>query len=821
MKQILTILAILLSTTSVFSNDGILHNKKNKTITITAEKGLSIIEINYAKGCFIDKLLVKGDNKLSASGVFTGFTLGDKSFSSKDSRTLPNVKVDRSKVAITNIKIGDNQLTINENWYFELTRSGITWKISRQYPTDQTFEDLAFPKWNFKDMGVWKAGIIDNGGMVWCKYLGTANDTYGVHTGGTTYYNDKTGDGLSIQGKALDGKQIATKYSRSQQGEFTSTHLVTTQLLKQRHNLSRFVHARYDVFAPAYAEKGIAEASFHISYVNYHKTYDRGELKNINSPAVRELLNTTARYGVVDNNIVGGNGWITNWKCLHEPFFAQVALGLADTNYTRNLAATLDQERDLAMLPSGRVLSRWHNARGDEIPGTFNDSTGYYEAMWGYTIDSQTGYVINVSELFNLNGDIAWLKGHQQNIRKALEWLLQRDSNHNGVFEMMNNNISEEKCSDWLDIVWASFENAFVNAQLYDALIKWSACEAILGDDAASLKYKTIAARLKETFNKPVNEGGFWSAEKKQFVYWRDKDGSVHGDNLVTPVQFMVIATGLCDDPEKTKIVLQNIEERTVAENLFHWPLCFDSYKREEVSGGNWPFPKYENGDIFPTWGYVGVRSYVKYDKAIALKYIKNLLAQYEKDGLSSQRYLRTTQTGEGSDILSGICTGITALYSDIYGIQPRWNRLVLAPNLVPELYGTNFTYPLRSKDYKIELKEEWISAATDFYSAASRNSFGISGQKGKVIFYPGDQDTLSLSVTNTFDKQINLKTYVFYNREISFSISDIGKYNILISGLDPTTSCEVTINGFSKTYKPLKNGTVDIKNYEIKDSKD
>ena len=61
----------------------------------------------------------------------------------------------------------------------------------------------------------------------------------------------------------------------------------------------------------------------------------------------------------------------------------------------------------------------------------------------------------------------------------------------------------------------------------------------------------------------------------------------------------------------------------------------------------NWPFPKYENGDLFLSWGYLGVRSYLKYDKAIALKFIKNILEQYSKDVVSSQRYRRVTQKGQ------------------------------------------------------------------------------------------------------------------------------------------------------------------------------
>ncbi|GEP97618.1 alpha-L-rhamnosidase-related protein [Chitinophaga cymbidii] len=809
MRIVITLLTSFLYITKCFSNDlpqnGIVHDQLNKTITIVTQQGLSALVIDYSIGCYISQLLVKGKNKLSPSGVYTGFTTNGSAYTSKKTVTTPAVKINRNIVSITKINYGD----VSETWIFTLNKNDIEWQLERNYPDAYTLEDMAFPRWNFDNLSVWKGGIIDNGGMVWCKYLHTINDTYGVHTGGTTFWNDKTGEALSVQAKALNGHQIATKYSHSAEGEFTSTQIVSAQPVKQRHHLSRFVHARPDVFAPVRVEKGTAAAHFTISYVDYFKAYDRGNLQNINAAAVRELLNTTARYGVVDNNIVGGNGWITNWKCLHEPFFAQVALAVADSNYTNNLASTLNQERDQAMLPDGRVLSRWHNAPGDEIAGTFNAETGYYEAMWGYTIDSQTGYVINVSELFNLTGDVAWLNGHQNSCRKALDWLIRRDSNHNGIFEMMNNNISEAKCSDWIDIVWASFENAFVNAQMYDALVKWASCERILGNAAAAIKYETIAQRLKEAFNKPVEAGGFWSDAKKQFVYWRDNDGSVHGDNLVTPVQFMAIASGLCDDKERIQSIIQQIEERTAAENLFHWPLCFDSFKREEVSGGNWPFPRYENGDIFPTWGYIGVKSYIHYDKQLALKYINHLLDQYEKDGLSSQRYSRTTQEGLGTDILSGICTGITALYSDIYGIQPRWNRLVIAPNLAPSLYGTSFTYPLRNVDYNVWLDENSYQVVSPFYAVSFDTTFGVSGGKGMVRFYPGDQDSVCLSVAS--GKAISLSVQRFDEQEVRFAIKESGRHRISLNGFTPGAMYYLSVNGSRRKLRVSKEGSIDV----------
>ncbi|MFT3933976.1 MAG: hypothetical protein QM726_10205 [Chitinophagaceae bacterium] len=791
------------------AQQGIRLDTTKHVITITAPKEHLKIEIVYANGCYISKLFIKGKNKLSPAGVYTSFAIDSSSHTSKDLITVPRVQVQRNMVTISAIRYGDTNNGVEESWLFIRKDSSIQWKLSRKYAAAGTLKDIAFPQWHFASMSTWKAGIINNGGVVWCKYLEGVNDSYGVHTGGTIYWNDISGEALSIQTKAANGQYIATQYSHSPQGEFTSTQMVTAQPLTQQHQLSRFVHGKRDVFAPTAISKTTVSATIDIRYIDYFTAYDRGDLKKINAAAVRELLNTTARYGVVDNNIVGGNGWVTNWKCLHEPFFGQIALALADSNYTNNLAGTLDQERDQAMLPDGRVLSRWHDVTGDEIPGTYNKETGYYEAMWGYTMDSQTGYVINVSDLFNINGNRDWLKRHQNSCRKALDWLLRRDSNHNGIYEMMNSNTSEGKCSDWLDIVWASFENAFVNAQLYAGLVKWADCERVLGDAAMAEKYKAIADRLKQAFNQPVEQGGFWSATKKQFVYWRDKDGTVHGDNLVTPVQFMAIASGICDEKDKIKEVLGQIETRTADERLFHWPLCFDSFKREEVDAGNWPFPKYENGDIFPTWGYLGVQSYLHYNQALALKYIRNLLEQYQKDGLSSQRYSRKEQQGQGGDILSGICTGVTALYSDIYGVQPRWNRLVIAPNIVDDLNGTRFTYALRGHDYTIQLDTNNYHVHSGDYAVNYNKSFGTAGKKGNLQFFPGDQDSTVLAITNHSSRFISLTVHRFAGREIDFAIKEKGQYAINLKGLSTLSHYTLIINGLKKTATTSRQGEI------------
>lgn len=772
------------------------HDRAAKTVTFTLVSGNLQLEIDYSNGCKVSRLNVKGQNTLSASGAFTSIKTGHDVFTSAGASVEAKVVKRKNRLIIRDIDFGNSEMSVSETWVFSVKGEMITWEIQREYKKNGRLDDMSIPSWHFETLKTWKGGILNTGGVVWCKYFENLHDTYGVHTDGVTFWEPESGHGLRVEAASRTGGSIASSFSHSHNGEFKFNQYLTALEPAQRYNLSRFVRKKPDVFAPFDVEAGVVSLTLQLSFVDYNKVYDRGTLPGIDAVAVRELLNTTGRYGVVDRNIVGGNGWITNWKCLHEPFFAQIGMAVNDKNYTLNLASTLDQERDQATEKDGRVLARWHDVPEAEN-SNYNFKTGYYDCPWGYTIDAQPSQVINTVELFHQTGDLEWLKSHKLSCEKVLNWLIKRDSNNNGIFEMLNDNTVEKKCSDWIDVVWASFENAFVNAQMYEALNLWAECEAILGDTGKAAYYSRVAERLKVAFNKPVQYGGFWSPEKKQYIYWRDKDGSLHGDNLVTPVNFAAIAFGICDDPERIKDILNQIEDKACAENLFHWPLCFESFRAEEVHiPVNWPFPNYENGDIFPTWGYLGIRSYVKYDKHIALKYINNLLKQYNKDGLSSQRFSRTTQMGVGSDILAGSSTTITALYRDIYGIRPKWNRFGLEPNMLSGLNGTEFNYTLRDKVYKIHLNENSYKVSTPGFSLEDSDAFGVSMNGNMLLYYPGNRDAEELSVTSANSIPVDAGIPEWSDKLRSWKITSAGIYFFSVKKLKPDTSYHLSVNG-------------------------
>jgi len=119
--------------------------------------------------------------------------------------------------------------------------------------------------------------------------------------------------------------------------------------------------------------------------------------------------------------------------------------------------------------------------------------------------------------------------------------MIKRDSDGNGLFEVVQKTHKEQKGTDWFDVIWASYEVASINAYMYKALVRWSDLEKLLADEKMSERYQHLALKLKTAFNKNISDGGFWNPDKKWYVHWREKDGSVYGNNLTSVMSTMII----------------------------------------------------------------------------------------------------------------------------------------------------------------------------------------------------------------------------------------------------------------------------------------
>jgi hypothetical protein len=722
------------------------QDAERKLITLSDWQGQLVLRLNYDGRCVLDQVIVRGREVAGDSGVSTGIRAGGQWFTSKNIAT-PSVAVSKDTLTVSGIAFGQRGAEIHETWRFAVKPDQIVWRITRKYPADAILEDAAFPEWDFRSMATWTGGLLDNGGVIWNKYLDKTNATYGAHFGEVTFWNSQAGDCLRVS-PHLPGNQFgAGRFSRQRNGVFSFNYAVSGEELKPKQNLRRFLRERQDLWSPFPVKPSEVSVEFGLKALDYASAYDRGTFPGLDGSRIRDLLNTVARYGVIDERLTGGNGWRSGYICLHEPFFAEIGLALGQNDYIANFSKCLDYERDHAIGADGRVKSRWTYTSGDAMPGTF-DTLGFYEAQWGWLLDSQPDYVINVAEQFNLTGDRRWLAGQKSACEKALSFLMRREVSNSGLVAMMNDSIQQQKSSDWIDIIWASYQNALVNAELYAALGLWAEAEDTLNDPTQAAVYRAFAARLKASFNRPVADGGFWNPTNQSYAYWREKDGAIHGDNLVTPVNFAAIAYGICDDDSRRKTILDRMEQEMQKEGLFSWPLSFFPYQREEGAGSNFPFPRYENGDLFLSWNELGVRAYAAYDPVLALKYVKKVLTRYGEDGLSFQRYLRRSQAGAGDDILAGNCMAIVGLYRDIYGVQPKPNRLYLEPHLASELNGTKLRYELRGRLYLVGLDTEGCAVTERACTFRDSHPFGVNATSSGLEYFPGTNDDWAMSVS-------------------------------------------------------------------------
>jgi len=524
----------------------------------------------------------------------------------------------------------------------------------------------------------------------------------------------------------------------------------------------------------------------------------------LDNGAIREICHTIARIGAIDEFILGSNGYYSDVAVLHEPWLAQLGLAINDTNYCRAFSDTLDFQRQHAIGSDGRVKSRWAGRPGDELCGQLR-SEGLLRMPVGLADDAQTSWVINVAEQFDFTGDRSWLARQKATCENVLDYLLRRDTDGNGLVKMMTDSHLEAQGSDWIDVVWAAYENALVNAQMYWALSRWAECEELLGDGPQAARYREAAGKLKRRFNLSTTEGGFWDAQHQCYAYWRDKDGSVHGTNLVVPVNFSAIGYGLCDEPGRRTAILDQIENLMRQEDLFFWPLCFFSYAQDEGHAEvNWPFPKYENGDLFLAWGELGTRAYAAQNPPLALKYVKNVLANTRKTGWPFSGI--AADPNRAMAMISSPTTAVSSsvCIANLYGVQPKYNRLYLEPHLTRELNGTHLNYGHRGKEYHIDLSVGDYAATVDKFKVRSRKPFGVNVDGHTMEYFNQSNRTAALAITTSSAESLELTIdswpeAVAEKRSWSESSRNSGvNARHVISNLAPNTVYRMSRNGVS-----------------------
>lgn len=780
------------------------------------------ITLEYNQRCNISCLEVNGQKVVEgSSGIYSQIKAFGKTYSTLHLDSSPKVDITNRTVMVNGITYGDNELKITENWKFTITNKDILFDTERTFPKSFIVDEASFPSFNFNNINTWEGAFLESGGLAWFYLFRDKQFTYGVHSNYSAFWNSKTGNGLKIT-VASSGKQIASSFTRSGEDKLAYNVTVSDHEMIPRYDddthRRRFIRGKTDVWSSFEISKEKVSQTITLTPFDYHKEYNRGKFVGIDGDRVTSVLNTIARIGIIDAKHFGGNSWHTPYGpiCLHEQYIGQLGVAINDQHYLEGYKKCLDFYRDNAIRPDGRVISRWAYENSDAMAGTVSPK-GFYEAQWGYLMDSNPDFVTNVADLYDQCGDKVWVAKQQSACEKALDYMLKRDSNGNHLVEVMTNSEKERRGSDWIDIIWASFENAFVNAKLYHALVLWSGIERQLGNLQKANYYSDYAEKLKESFNKSTKQGGFWDEEKQCYIHWRDKDNSIHGNNLVTPVNFMAIAYGICEDKNRTKVILDQIEDQMEKEKLFFWPICMYSYQIGEGNDWQFPFPNYENGDIFLSWGSIAVQAYADYKPELALKYVENVLSQHSKDGLAFQRYGRTKQDGLGDDILSGNSLAVVGLYYAIYGINPLYNRLYLNPHITKELAGTELYYDFRGEKLSIGLDKQQYVITNKQFKISSKTDFGFYAKADELNYFKAKEEHYSIKAKTEKGRTLSLEIIDWDTNHHNWSQSSTSgqtRIEYSIANLKPNSQYTISVDG--KKIKGIKSSGEGILLFEL-----
>jgi hypothetical protein len=387
----------------------------------------------YGEKASITSLVVNGQKVIStADGIFTSVNFGSSTYSSLHLNGFAKLSKTGHIIKLSGINYGDKGRTINETWIFTVTDKTIKWAIERTTNKPLNVAETASPVFNFDSINTWEGAYQGYGGLAWFYLFNEKLCTYGIHTRSSSFWNSKTNNGLNVTVDA-PGNNVGMKYTRANDDRLTYTVSVADKELQLKMdsgtNRRRFIRGRTDVWAPFTVNAGKVRTNITLSYFDFTDKYGRGKFKGIDGDKVSAVLNTIARIGVIDSLHVGGNSWHTPYGpiCLHEQYIAQLGLGINDPNYLKGYESTLNYYCEHAIKPDGRVYPRWAYNNEDAMPGQFNKE-GFYEAQWGFLLDSNPDLVTNIAELYSMTGNTTWVKDHQSDCEKALDWIIKRDT---------------------------------------------------------------------------------------------------------------------------------------------------------------------------------------------------------------------------------------------------------------------------------------------------------------------------------------------------------------------------------------------------------
>lgn len=686
-------------------------DQANKTITIN--DGRLSLTVDYNKKAVIRSLKLDSTELLGTDGICSSMVL-DADTSKISSETLensPSVTLEGNNARI-DFTMGNSKLSVNEEWGFTVADKNIALKVTRSYnwavSTDTRISHSGMLEFNWQR--IWDnirrpddGGNIPIGNSYVGKngmYLNVKGERTGLEQGNLVFLDhDKS---MALKVSASSDRNIATEFSYKD-----ANQMCTETLLSQNewgytagNKTDGMViggHSSTDgtyIYSPVSISKSQTDTvNYSFSADSYSNYYISDQIKGVSDlKAVSSMLEDFGRSAIIDKKYGFSTVGIyqTGHGAYDSPYYLPLLEGLFDQKAVDAEKSQLLYDRDYAQEASGHLNGR-----------TFHRDTKWSNDT---LMDSDPAYIISIASVYNYSPDKAWLSQIKASGEKALDYMVKSHLNSNGLFNTGVDNTSMAGLfREWNDIFLIGNESSYINLLMYQALTEWSDLEAnVFGNKTLAKRYTQIASALKTQFNKNTEDGGFWSTKNQSFVYWLDKDGSIHGDVVQAQIDLMSIEAGLTP-LSRSKTLMGTIDSYMSKNNLKMIPENFIDYDKSEYpdfQGINAFKTGVENGAVYPLFvnDYMAAEAKIG-ERSKSLTYLENTISLYKKNGFYGFSHLNwdlTIPNGFQEKWFPVNANAASGLYRYILGIQPTRTGITIAPNLPAKMYGTCITKTIR-----------------------------------------------------------------------------------------------------------------------------
>lgn len=446
------------------------------------------------------------------------------------------------------------------------------------------------------------------------------------------------------------------------------------------------------IYRPVNAKAGQTDtAGFVLQPRQYDSFYNLGELKGVDEQRLSEALNNYGRMMILDYDMgttVENPNVFPEVPALEQHWNTNIIGILRDDGALLSQMNGMRVIRDKLQAPDGHITSPY--------PSTTADG-------WGHDYgDMMPGYVLSVTQLYNLTGDKAFMEEMRESIEMAMQ--AQYDmyydtekhvcrNSETGDYELAgpHNEYWEKSRGDY---------NGYTTAMYYEALQNMALAERqIYGDEAKAAEYETLAAEIKAAYTDI-----FWSEASDSYLH-----GTANLDVRYLPTQAAALKTDLVPDELVSRLV-QSVERETAVFDLnYHMmnvrdllkegtPVSTDPWQgMMGMNGGYYGAPA---GDIFAGFPQYG-------DRTLIARYANGFADLYTSTGgfVGATCYMRDGKTPADygwNQCMPTMVHPIWGLYTYGYGFQPEIDRLNIAPFIHESMVGSVVNYRWRYADMAV-----------------------------------------------------------------------------------------------------------------------